>query len=269
EIEGSISMNRKGARKRARALRTGRTRDWIDLTGAHIGNWEVAGYAGRNDHDDLDIDWTDYFWEARCVACNTLAILERRQIIGRRQKQCVVCVERERIGDEIVRLQQQIFDQPGPIARNDRLALKRLSHNRMGTVDSVHRIAAHSKTMHHMLQHLGLNSKMPRVADMACLRVEPEVRSARDRQALKVKLAKRREERLRLLGVPSDMHDGWPSYKVPFGEAVEAVERRSNGETWSAIAQGKGYSGPTIAKAARFLTRANGIRRRIGRHGER
>ncbi|MGI9520388.1 MAG: hypothetical protein ACR2PG_01950 [Hyphomicrobiaceae bacterium] len=39
----------------------------------------------------------------------------------------------------------------------------------------------------------------------------------------------------------------------PQGRALEVIERRSNGEAWSDIADGKDYMGPTIVKVARFF----------------
>lgn len=68
-----------------------------NLRGTTQRNWLVHDYLFCEDLEGTEPEnsYSNHYWSVSCVKCGTDAILERRQILGKRQRLCAVCKERK------------------------------------------------------------------------------------------------------------------------------------------------------------------------------
>ena len=82
---------------------------FVNMRNTVIGNYHVEDYLFAEDHPGLDEQdgYSNHYWSVTCAACGTDAILERRLIRGKTQRQCPVCKERNKLEARLTRKQKR------------------------------------------------------------------------------------------------------------------------------------------------------------------
>lgn len=136
---------------------------FVNMRNQVVGTWHVVEYLYALDQATLDSDWTEHFWQCRCVQCGTEAILERRYIRGRSQKKCPVCVasqKAERVRHET--LKKLRVKPQGRKPKVDWAEIRRLTHEKTAITEIAKQLGCATGTVVNAQQRMGL--KRPRVS---------------------------------------------------------------------------------------------------------